>query len=260
MKMTAKSNGLASHTVRAVERAVEILLAVGERDLRLVDLSARVGLHKASVARLAETLVASGMLARDGNLNYSLGPRLILLAGQSLLRYRRAAELLREPLQRLWEATRETVAVHVRVDLECLCVAELPTPQPIGYRAGPGTRAPLHAGATSKVLLAFLPDAERNAVLARLPLTPVTSSTVRRIDVLRRQLDDIRREGFAISSSERIIGGSAVSVPVFDLTGRVAAAVSIHGPDSRLTNAKLHEYGVLLMREIGPLGVVLSDG
>ncbi|MBI2207033.1 MAG: IclR family transcriptional regulator [Candidatus Rokubacteria bacterium] len=245
--------------VRAVERAIDILVAVGERDMRLIDLSARVGLHKASVARLAETLVTSGMLARDEHLNYSLGPQMILLAGQLLSRYRRAADLLREPLQRLWNATRETVTVHVRVDLECLCVAELPTPQPIGYRAGPGTRAPLHAGATSKVLLAFLPDAERNDILARLTLVPITSRTVTSVEVLRAQLDEIRRQGFAVSTSEYIVGGSAASVPVFDLTG-VAGAVSIHGPESRLTEPTLNEYGALLMREIRPLGVVVSDG
>lgn len=260
MSAPRKSNGGASETVRAVERAVEILVAVGERDMRLIELSSQVGLHRASVARLAETLVTSGMLTRDSNLRYSLGPRLVRLAGHLLLRYRRVAELLREPLRRLWDATRETVTVNVRVDLERLCVAELPTPQPIGYRAGVGTRVPLHAGATSKVLLAFLPDDERKEVLSRLTLGAVASRTVTSLDVLNEQLDRIRRQGYAVSSSEHITSGAAASVPVFDLTGRVVAAVSIHGPESRLTEPTLHEYAALLMREIRPLGVVFSDG
>jgi len=259
VKTAANSNGGSGHNVRAVARAIDILVAVGGRPLRLSDLSARVGLHKASVARLAETLVAAGMLARDERLNYSLGPQVVLLAGQLLSQYRRAADLLREPLQRVWNATRETVTVHVRVDLECLCVAEIPTPQPIGYRAGPGTRAPLHAGATSKVLLAFLPDGERTEILGRLALVPITGRTVTSVERLTQQLEDIRRQGFAISASEYIVGGAAVSVPVFDLTG-VTAAVSVHGPESRLTEAKLEEYGALLMREIRPLGVAVSDG
>lgn len=260
MRQAARSDRGPSHHVRAVERAVDILIAVGDRDRRLVDLAADLGLHKASVARLAETLVAAGMLARDGNLKYSLGPRLILLAGHLLSRYRQAAELLREPLHRLWAATRETVAVHVRVELERLCVAELPTPQHIGYRAGLGTRAPLHAGATSKILLAFLPDSERDEIVHRLTLDPITERTVTDVAVLRQQLKAIRDQGFAVSASEHIAGGSAVSVPVFDLTGRLAAAVSIHGPESRLTEAKLDEYAALLTREIRPLGVVLAEG
>ncbi len=246
--------------VRAVERAIDILAAVGEHDMRLIELSTRLGLHKASVARLADTLVSAAMLSRDASLRYSVGPRFVLLAGQVIVRYRRAAELLREPLQRLWEVTRETVAVHVRVGLERLCIAELPTPQPLGYRTGIGTRAPLHAGATSKALIAFLPDGERRELLARLSLDPVTMQTVTDSDVLMAQLDEIRGRGFAVSASEHISGGSAVSVPVFDATGRVAAAVSIHGPESRLTDARLQEYATLLIREIRPLAIVVEDG
>ncbi|MBI4590492.1 MAG: IclR family transcriptional regulator [Candidatus Rokubacteria bacterium] len=243
--------------VRAVERALNILACLGEEDLRLVDVALRLKLHKATVTRLLATLARAGMVSRDERDRYSLGPGLILLAGGLLGRYRTLADLLRAPLRRVWETTRETVTIHVRVGSERLCIEELESPETITYRAGIGNRVPLHVGSAGKVLLAFLPEAERATALKELRLVPLTDRTITSRNRLVEELDRVRRAGYAVSSGERIVGATAVSVPVLDPDGRVVAAVSILGPESRLTPEVLKRYAVLLKREIPQLPMVV---
>jgi len=246
-------------TVRAVQRALNILTSLGEEDLRLVDLAARLKLHKATVTRLLGTLAQADMVSRDEQDRYTLGPGIILLAGRLLGRYRTLADLLHEPLRRVWETTRETVTIHVRVGLERLCIEELESPEAITYRAGVGNRVPIHSGSAGKVLLAFLPDGERAALLRQLRLVPVTERTITNSSRLIQELDKVRRAGYAVSAGERIIGATAVSVPVWDRSGRVVAAVSVLGPESRLTPEVLKRYAALLKTEIRPLPMVIPD-
>ncbi|MBI3104264.1 MAG: IclR family transcriptional regulator [Candidatus Rokubacteria bacterium] len=249
-------------TVRAVDRAIDILVTLGDRDFRLVGLSERLHLHKATVSRLLETMGRAGMVTRTGSGGYSVGARMVLLAGQLLRRHRHIAEALRDPLHRIWKQTAETVALHVRVGLERLCVAELETLQPIGYRAGIGTRAPLHVGAPSKVLLAFIPEPEQTSVLEGLARKAAEDGVELSLVRLREELDRIRSDGYATSFGEYISGAFAVSVPVSDVSGSVVAALSVHGPESRFTREVMAQYASLIVREIRPLAVSLplSEG
>ena len=253
---------MSPRTVRSVDRAIDILVTLGDRDFRLVELSERLKLHKATVSRLLETMGRAGMVTRTDSGGYSVGARMVLLAGQLLRRNRRIAEVLRDPLHRIWQQTAETVALHIRVGLERLCVGELETLQPIGYRAGVGTRAPLHVGAPSKVLLAFIPEPEQTSVLQELALKAAEDGVEISLARLREELNRIRSDGYATSFGEYILGAFAVSVPVSDVSGSVVAAISVHGPESRFTREVMAQYASLIVREIRPLAVSipLSEG
>src|SRR3990172_12731534 len=164
--------------VRAVERAVSILTALGAEDLRLVDLAGRLGLHKATVIRLLASLMDAGLVERDERDRYLLGPGVLRLAARQLAGHRRLVGFLRDPLDRIRAATRETGTLHVRVATDRVCVDELESPQAIAYRAGVGQRAPMHIGSAGKVLLAFLPDGERLALLRQLRLVRITDRSI----------------------------------------------------------------------------------
>ncbi|MBI5966826.1 MAG: IclR family transcriptional regulator [Deltaproteobacteria bacterium] len=224
-----------------------------------MDLAERLNLHKAICNQLLATLERAGMVAREERNRYPLGPGIALLAGHLLKRYRTLIDLLREPLQGIWETTRETVTVHDRVGAERVCVEELESPEAIAYRAGIGHRASLYLGSASKVLLAFLPAAERAAILRELRLASFTKRIITNSVRLTKELTKVRRAGYSVSSGERITGASAVSVPLLDSEGRVIAAVSILGPNSRLTPEKLRRFAAILKREVRPLPMVLPD-
>ncbi|MDP2628236.1 MAG: IclR family transcriptional regulator [Candidatus Rokubacteria bacterium] len=205
--------------VRAVERAVSILTALSAEDLRLVDLAERLDLHKATVIRLLASLMDAGLVERGA-------------------------------FERIRAATGETVTVHVRVGTDRVCVDELESPQAIAYRAGVGQRAPMHIGSAGKVLLAFLPDGERLALLRQLRLVRITERSITSLDRLEAELAQVRRLGYAFSSGERVIGASAVSVPVLDAEDHVVAAVSVLAPAPRLVGREQARCVEILKREV----------
>jgi IclR family transcriptional regulator, KDG regulon repressor len=243
-----------------VERACAVLGCLADEDRRLVEIVEQVGLHKATVARLLAALTSAGMVVRDDRERYTLGPGVVRLTGRLLGRYRSLADLLRDSLERLSGATGETVTVHVRVGAERLCIEELESRHEIAFRSGIGARVPIHSGSAGKVLLAFLPEVERHALLQQLTFKPITERTITRRDRLAEELEKVRRRGYAISVGERILGATGVSVPVLDRDGRPQAAISILGPDFRMPPEALDRYAALLKREVRPLPVVISDG
>ncbi len=239
--------------VRAVERALAVLTCLGGEDLRLVDIAERVGLHKATAARLLASLAQAGMVVRDDRERFTIGPAVVQLAARRLGRYRSLVDQLRDTLKRLWDATGETVTVHVRIGTNRVCIEELESRHGIAYRAGVGNQEPLHSGSAAKVLLAFLPAAEREALLNQLSFRPVTARTITRRDQFEVELEKVRHKGYAISRGERILGAAAVSVPVLDRDGRAQAAVSILGPDSRMPPRVIERYTALLKEHVLPL-------
>jgi DNA-binding IclR family transcriptional regulator len=245
-------------TVRAVQRALRILACLAEDEMRLVDIAQRLKLHKATVTRLLASLAGADMVSRDARGRYRLGPGILMLTTRLLARYRTLVDYLRPPLMTVWEATRETVTVHVRVGVERVCVEELESLETIAFRSGVGSRVPLHVSSSGKVLLAFLADEERRCVLDELPLVALTERTITSRSRLETELAAIRRAGYAMSQGERTPGATSVSVPVFDARGDIVAAVSVIGPESRMAPAMRKRYGALLRREFRALPFVVS--
>jgi DNA-binding IclR family transcriptional regulator len=101
-----------------------------------------------------------------------------------------------------------------------------------------GATAPLYAGCSSKVLLAFMPEEAIDRVLEG-PLTPVTSHTPTNAAQIRSELARIRRDGYAISFEETDEGVAGVSVPIRDHLDRVVAGLSISGPITRVNEGTI---------------------
>jgi DNA-binding IclR family transcriptional regulator len=95
----------------------------------------------------------------------------------------------------------------------------------------------LHVGSSGKGILAFLPDDEREGVLASLPdpipgLRPISKAQ------LRRELEEARVRGYVISHGERFAGAVGVSAPIRDAMGQVVGDLIISWPDNRTSPEK----------------------
>lgn len=222
---------------RAVLKAARLLEAVADAGVpvRLSELSRRTGIPKPTALRLLAALTAAGLVARvpgSSGGGYRLGARVLYLAGRvnhgdSLVIHARPI------LQRLRDATGETVGIYRREGQQVVCVECLVSEHAVRLHMQPGAVGPLHAGASARLLLAHADPDEVEAVLAG-PLEPFTENTLVDPDVLRGELERIRREGYSVSFGELVPHTAAVSVPVRDRTGRVAAALSAAGPDVRI--------------------------
>jgi DNA-binding IclR family transcriptional regulator len=222
-------------TVRSVARAVDLLIVLGTGPKPLRDISAEVGLTKPTTYRLLSSLKSKGMVLQDSMTGeYGLGPACFHL--MSAVVNGQAGFVLddKPTLQALRDETGETITVHTRAGLSRICIHEFPSPHSIRYIAGLGATASIHIGSAGKILLAFMPADERERVLADLRLTAMTANTITDANVLKKELDKVAGQGFAISHGERVDGAVGVSAPILDSTGRALAALSVLGPSERL--------------------------
>jgi DNA-binding IclR family transcriptional regulator len=140
------------------------------------------------------------------------------------------------PLRRLSEDTDETAVLTVLSPERdrSVCLERVETSQPLRLSVQPGRELPLHAGASQKALLAFMPEREVDRVLDR-PLERLCSATITDPSELRRDLEAVRERGWASSYEETNVGVWGIAVPVIS-EDDVVCAVGIAGPDARLSD------------------------
>jgi DNA-binding IclR family transcriptional regulator len=229
----------------SIEKAIDILFCFDAQhlQLRLTDISQRLGLHKSTTHRLLSLLKKKRLITADATSQlYSLGPGVVELAW-IILRQQDLRTVCSPYLERLRQATNETVSLYIRMGDRRVCIEELESGQEIKYSQTVGLAAPLHVGAPGKALLAFLPAAELEALLATLPLTAMTPNTITDREQLLEELAVVRQRGYAVSEGERSLWASAAAAPIRDWSGKPIAAISVLGPSHRLTSEVLPTLG-----------------
>jgi DNA-binding IclR family transcriptional regulator len=228
--------------IRSVSKAVQVLRLLGEAgELGVTELSSRVRVHKSTVSRLLATLERQGVVSRNPRTEkFGLGPALISMAGAALQRIDvRAAA--REHLERLAEQTGETVNLAILDGDQVVNIDKLPSAHYIRDIGWIGRRSPLHCTATGKALVARLSRAELRRLLGP-RLKRFTPQTICDWPALEADLAEACRRGYAIGQEELEPGLVAIAAPVYELGGRVEAAVSVSGPSFRMTSAALGGY------------------
>ncbi|MBP6015855.1 MAG: IclR family transcriptional regulator [Candidatus Promineofilum sp.] len=221
---------------QAVQRAMALLKAFDDDHPAwgLSALARETGLNKTTAHRLLAALEREGMLGRaaDGD-RYVLGPEIVVLGGRAL-RANNLRAVARPELERLAEETRETASLEILSGGEMLVIDEIVGGHLMSGVPDLGSRWPLHASSTGLVVLAFLPDETVAALLPR-TLSPVTTATITGRVVLRAKLAHIRERGYSVADETLEVGLVAIAAPVRDHDGRVVAALSIAGPNLRVT-------------------------
>lgn len=240
--------------VRAVGRALEILLAFTPQDgeLTVGELGKRIDLSRPTLYRLLHTLEQSGFLVASGEpQRFRLGPAVARLSHVWSSSHNLAA-VAQPMMRRVWEATGETVALFVPEGLFRVCVAELPSRQPLSFKRGVGYRERLVLGASGRAILAHV--AHGSGELA---------AFADGVDIdLKRypaELAKIRDRGFAVSKDELIQGAVAVAAPFFTGGDQVGGSLGIFGPTARLSGEQTERFGQLLIEEAGSLSRALGQ-
>lgn len=228
--------------VRAVGRALDILLAFSASDYELTanEILKRVDLSRPTLYRLLYTLEQSGFVTASG-----APQRFRLGAAVARLSWAWSASLdvahVAQPVMlAVWQETRETVALFVPQGELRLCIAEMPSPQPLSFKRGVGYSERIVRGASGRAILAWTqPSAAALALLCHgLVITP---------GKLSRELAAIRLRGYAVSRNELIQGAIAIAVPFFGQGGRVAGAIGVFGPDVRMNVERTDAMAIQLM-------------
>lgn len=250
---------MTDYRIAVVEDAINVLEAFlpAVRPLSLAELTEQTGLVKNKVFRILATLQAHGFVMRNEQGSYSLGLRMLEF-GESVRRRDTIVQAAAPVMDWLVEETRETIFLGVIDGLEVLVLAARESPQSVRLFGAVGRRAPIHTGGIPKVLLAFLPSAERSAILDQINLDPITPYTYTDRAKLEAFLDQIHAQGYVVTADDLDVGAVSIAVPIRDYSNRVVAAMSIAGPLSRMPEPTTRTYVELVLK--GAAGVSQALG
>ncbi|MFS0840479.1 IclR family transcriptional regulator [Paenibacillus sp. 1P03SA] len=242
----------AKSTVRAVERALDVLLCYTDAtELTLTEISSKVSLHKSTVYRLLASLEAKGFLVResDGD-KYRLGFSIWELAAH-LSQSDDPGMILLPEMERLRDQVNETISLYVRDGRERVRVQAVQSNHAIRRVAPVGARMPLFVGASSKVLLAFGEAEVQEQAMLEAELAGILR------EPFLQQLHETRKAGYATSVEEREPGAAALAAPVFNRAGKLVAALAVSGPSNRLTLEAMLEQAPVVMEAARRMGTML---
>jgi IclR family acetate operon transcriptional repressor len=206
----------------------------GEQQWGIRQAARGLGVPPSTAHRTVSMLEAAGVLQSDGEGRYGFTLEFIRLASRIALDVplRRAA---RPHMRSLVERTNETAYLGLYSEdlTQMMYVESIDSDHPVRYVLPINEWMPLYAGAGGEAILAFLPDEEIEGILAQTDLKPLTDQTITDAEELKRELDDIRRRGYAMTVGRLIPGAVGIAAPVYGPDDRVIGDIVLALPEVR---------------------------
>ena len=229
--------------IQSLARGLKILNLLDQTSegITVTEIAAQLGVDKGSASRLLTTLAAYGFVEKnETNRRYQLGPRVVSLS-RSVLTRLPLREAAKPFLRRLMERSGECDHLAVAAQGRALYIDQVESPATLRVNAQVGTLNPLHCTSLGKVLLAFgmmeIPET----------LEAYTPRTITDPAVLRAHLETVRQAGYAVDDEEFDPGVRCLAAPVFDFRGKLAGAIGISGPATRMAPDRLPELAAAVM-------------
>jgi IclR family transcriptional regulator, pca regulon regulatory protein len=243
--------------VQSLERGLAVIRAfdADHPELGLSDVARTTGLTRATARRFLLTLVHLGYVRQEGN-RFSLRPRVLEL-GFSYLSALSLPEVAQPHMETLVAHVNESSSIAVLDDTEIIYVVRVPTTRIMSITIAVGTRLPAYPTSMGRVLLAALDPESLDERLARMELRPLTEATVTDAAALRRVVERVGKEGWAMVDQELEQGVRSVAVPIRGSDGAVAAALNVSVHASRMTLAGLRRD--VLPRLLGTAAAIEAE-
>lgn len=238
-----------SAPVGVVGKVLKILEALDAAPggLQLREISQQTRVNKSTAYRFVAHLEKEGYLFRDAAGAYIVGPRLARL-GAGIAYHATLRKIGRPVLLALSSQTKETVNLGVQDGHDILYLDVIESPHSFRMASQPGMHRPLVSTALGKALLAFLPSEQREELLPGLEFERLTSHSIPNVARLKKELIRIVQQGYALDDQETDLGARCVAAPILDQSGKVAAAISVSGPTTRITRERVAPFAQAIKR------------
>ena len=221
--------------VKSADRVLDIFehLSQFPEGLTAKEISDDLGWAGSSTIGLLKTLSEREYLSVDKKKRYSLGPKLISLGmmAVSMLDICKIAEPI---LQDTMKTVEETVFLAILSGSELIYIAKVNSKRTISTNVNVGMRKPLYCTGLGKALLAFMDKDKSDKIMDKIQFETFTENTVANKEELKQQLDEFRKQSYAVDNGEIEEELWCVAVPIFNAKGEVIAAMSSAGPKSRM--------------------------
>lgn len=235
---------------QSTDKVLSILEVMAEMGgpMRLQDLAEALDFNASTVLRFITTLVRRGYVAQDENtLEYYLTYKLSRIANQFNAR-NNPFEHVHPYLQHLAQIFNETATVAIEQDMMVVYIDVVHSKENKIYLLQRiGNIAPLYCTGIGKLFLMNRTDTELDEYLATHKLQKFTPNTITTKERLVKELEKVRRLGYALDDEECDLGARCIAAPVYDYSGRVKAGISVTGPIQRLNDEMIKENLPMLL-------------
>jgi DNA-binding IclR family transcriptional regulator len=226
--------------ILVLHKALDILETIreGRSGFTLADLARALDLPKPTAYRIVATMETRGYIARNKSGHYQMTRKIsdMWLSESDEEVLLRAAKPV---MQQLVESCRETVNLGVLDAAEVVVVSMVESPQSIRMTSKVGNRRYLHSTALGKVLLSGLPEKEVQRLIRIQGLPRLTPRTLVSQQSLAKELERVRKQGYALDNEENEPDGRCIGAGIVDKGGRIAAGLSISAPTFRMDMARV---------------------
>jgi IclR family transcriptional regulator, acetate operon repressor len=246
--------------VQCVDRALLIIETLAEDDegYRLSDLAVRTGLSTSTVHRLLATLEKRRFVQFDRDESkWHVGAQCFAV-GATFTRRRNFVAQAMPYLRKLRDLTRETANLAVVDDQSIIVLTRMESREIMRSLTKVGGRVAMVASGVGKAVLATYSDKDVNAIICRQGMPRLTEKSIVRPGELFRELEAIRRQGYAVDDEEARMGLRCVAAVVYNDCGESLAAISVSGMTSRLTDDRLPALGRIVREVAAELTVALG--
>ena len=262
--MTVETSGKSTsqYQVPNLERAFLILelLARHGRGLGLSEIVEILEIPKNSVFRITTTLLNRRYLLRDeDSKRFTLSRKFLALGYAAVSEHSLVVKSL-DVMRELRDILNETVLLGTILDIEGVVIEQVPGTHSFRFMVDAGARYPLHASAPGKVMLAFLPEAERSRVVDRMAFEGFNERTITCRDRFCEELKKVREKGYGVDHGEELKGVHCVAAPGFDQHGFPVSSVWVTGPSDRMPKREFPAIGRTVIEHAERISTRLGYG
>lgn len=246
--------------MQSVLRSLDVLEAVAEHQpIGVAELARKLDLPTSTVQRILSTLAQAGWLRpTDDELTRWAMTGKALIVGRKAVREVGLKEAAAGPMTALRDATQETIHLSVVDGNErMILIDRVDCDQPVRTYNKLGGTSPIHATSSGRSVLAAMSDADVEAVIAR-GLERLTETTITDPERLRRDIAEIRENGYAVNISENRANVCAIGAAIRDTGGRPVAGIAISMPDLRFDHRRVPHWGGLAVKTATEIGANLE--
>src|SRR5215472_1406635 len=246
--------------VQSVDRALQIIETLAEDDegYRLTDLAIRTGLSPSTAHRLLTTLENRRFVQFDRDASkWHIGAQSFVVGSTFMHRQNFAAQAL-PYLRKLRDQTRETANLAIVDDESIIVVSRIESREIMRSLTKVGGRVAMVASGVGKAVLATYPDDDVSAIIRHHGMPRLTEKSIVRASDLFRELERVRRQGYAVDDEEACMGLRCIAAVVFNDCGEALAAISVSGMTSRVTEDRLPELGHAVREVVAELTAAIG--
>ncbi len=251
MKASASPKPPRIQSLARASAIIDVIAAADEEGVGLSAISKATALNKTTAFNLLATLVTLRFIDQDRHSRrYRLGLRNLEL-GRIVQDRLHISPLARPILAELCRKTNETVNLGLPDLVDLLVIDSFQGSRILHASAKAGWRSMYHSTALGKAFMARWDAPMRQTIYRSCGLPRQTTNTITEVDALEVQLARFRTQGYSVDVEENEIGVNGIARWILDGLGDVAAAISVSGHSSRLTEE--------VMEQIAPDVVAAAD-